>query len=213
MALLFKAGEPSGKPSSPEETRLRILTAARELYALHGSRGTTTREVAERAGVNEATLFRHFGSKQALLAEMREHACRPLEVGALIASLSGEDIAADLCTFAYGAIARMREMRALMCVSLAEEARGDDTPEWRQPAAILDAMTTYFGARVAEGRLRGDPRLHARFFLGMLFSYVIARKLWEASYTDPNAVPGIVDIFLHGIATAQAEAGAMTASV
>ncbi|MEO7039366.1 MAG: helix-turn-helix domain-containing protein, partial [Candidatus Elarobacter sp.] len=46
-----------------EDTRTRILAAARELFERNGTRGTTTREVAERAGVNEATLFRHFGSK------------------------------------------------------------------------------------------------------------------------------------------------------
>jgi AcrR family transcriptional regulator len=51
--------------ASPEDTRSRILAAAREIFALKGTRGTTTREVADRAGVNEATLFRHFGTKQA----------------------------------------------------------------------------------------------------------------------------------------------------
>ncbi len=58
-----------------EETRGKILAAARELFERNGTRGTTTREVAERAGVNEATLFRHFGSKRALLDAMREQAC------------------------------------------------------------------------------------------------------------------------------------------
>ncbi|HMD02881.1 MAG TPA: helix-turn-helix domain-containing protein, partial [Candidatus Baltobacteraceae bacterium] len=50
-------------PAPADGTRLRILAATRDLYARNGSRGTTTREVAERAGVNEATLFRHFGTK------------------------------------------------------------------------------------------------------------------------------------------------------
>ena len=59
--------------SGVDQTRLRILGAARELYAEKGSRGTTTREVADRAGVNEATLFRHFGTKGQLLSAMLEH--------------------------------------------------------------------------------------------------------------------------------------------
>ena len=53
-----------------EDTRLRILAATRTLYASKGSRGTTTREVAILAGVNEATLFRHFGTKTLLLTAM-----------------------------------------------------------------------------------------------------------------------------------------------
>ena len=58
-----------------EETRARILAATREIFERNGTRGTTTREVAERAGVNEATLFRHFGSKAALIGAMREDSC------------------------------------------------------------------------------------------------------------------------------------------
>ena len=74
----------------------RILAAARELFERNGTRGTTTREVAERAGVNEATLFRHFGSKAALLDAMREDACGLEQFRASVTALPGADIAADL---------------------------------------------------------------------------------------------------------------------
>lgn len=55
--------------------RQKILNAATELYAETGFRGTTTRQIAQRAGVNEVTLFRHFGSKTALLHEAIRCAC------------------------------------------------------------------------------------------------------------------------------------------
>jgi len=55
--------------------RERILRAATELYAETGFRGTTTRQIAQRAGVNEVTVFRHFGSKTALLHEAIRCAC------------------------------------------------------------------------------------------------------------------------------------------
>jgi AcrR family transcriptional regulator len=44
-----------------------LQQVAVEIFADSGWRGTTTRRVAEAAGVNEVTLFRHFGSKEALL--------------------------------------------------------------------------------------------------------------------------------------------------
>src|ERR1700679_741224 len=50
-------------------TRDHILDAAARLYGEHGFRGTTTRRIAQEAGVNEVTLFRLFGSKTALLLE------------------------------------------------------------------------------------------------------------------------------------------------
>jgi len=49
--------------------RDRILHAAAQLYAETGFRGATTRRIAQLAGVNEITLFRHFGSKTRLLHE------------------------------------------------------------------------------------------------------------------------------------------------
>ncbi len=49
------------------ERRDRLVEAARQLFAERGYAATTTRAVAERAGVNEVTLFRRFGNKAGLL--------------------------------------------------------------------------------------------------------------------------------------------------
>lgn len=65
------------------DTRKRILTAALDAYTRHGFRGATTRRVAAIAGVNEVTIFRIFGSKQALLAEALGSPTGPDPVAAL----------------------------------------------------------------------------------------------------------------------------------
>ena len=185
-----------------EETRAKILAAARELFECNGTRGTTTREVAERAGVNEATLFRHFGSKRALLAAMREQACDVEALQAALAALSGGDIRADLRTLAYHSVEHIAGKRAMLCVSLAEDAAGtNDLPEWRGPSEIVAGLTAYFARCVEAGTLRGDPRFLARYFLGMLFSYVIARKLWDSHTPDRGAIDALVDVFLNGVKT------------
>lgn len=49
-------------------TRARLIRAALDLFTTQGFRGTTTPEIAQRAGVAEATIYRHFPSKDALLA-------------------------------------------------------------------------------------------------------------------------------------------------
>ena len=55
--------------SPPMTVRDELLGAAARVYAEAGYRGATTRRIALAAGVNEITLFRHFGSKDALLRE------------------------------------------------------------------------------------------------------------------------------------------------
>lgn len=47
-------------------TRQRLTQAALELFLSQGISHTTTRQIADRAGVNEATLFRNFGNKYGL---------------------------------------------------------------------------------------------------------------------------------------------------
>jgi AcrR family transcriptional regulator len=55
------------------ENRTRILEAARRVYSQFGWRGATTRRIAEAAGVNEVTIFRQFGTKDALLDAVMMH--------------------------------------------------------------------------------------------------------------------------------------------
>jgi AcrR family transcriptional regulator len=55
---------------SGEATRRALLAAAADLFTEHGYDRTSVRAIAERAGVNQALLFRHFGSKDALYARV-----------------------------------------------------------------------------------------------------------------------------------------------
>jgi len=86
-----------GRSASPEETRERILVATREVIGRKGKRGATTREIADVAGVNEATLFRHFGTKESLLVACAQHFCGHLELADVAATRSG-DLAPDIST-------------------------------------------------------------------------------------------------------------------
>src|SRR3954466_8351143 len=56
------------RPVMSASTRERLLAAAARVYARVGLNGATTRGIAAEAGVNEVTLFRHFKSKDRLLA-------------------------------------------------------------------------------------------------------------------------------------------------
>jgi len=60
---------------SSEERRAAIIKAVRRAFAEKGFHGTTTRELAEAAGVSEALLFKHFPSKEALFSAMLLSCC------------------------------------------------------------------------------------------------------------------------------------------
>jgi AcrR family transcriptional regulator len=60
----------AGKLSS-DERREAIIRAVRRVFAERGFHGTTTRALAEAAGVSEALLFKHFPNKEALYSAMQ----------------------------------------------------------------------------------------------------------------------------------------------
>ncbi|PYX83549.1 MAG: TetR family transcriptional regulator, partial [Acidobacteria bacterium] len=54
----------------------QILEVAASLFARRGFQGTTTRQIADAAAVNEAIVFRHFRSKEALYWGVLDSMCR-----------------------------------------------------------------------------------------------------------------------------------------
>lgn len=65
---------PPGRLSA-EERKASIIQAVRHLFANKGFKGTTTRELAEAAGVSEALLYRYFPTKEALFEAIQKSFC------------------------------------------------------------------------------------------------------------------------------------------
>lgn len=196
-----------GPKATPEETRTRILDATREIYAQKGFRGTTTREVAERAGVNEATLFRHFGNKVGLVEAMLQCAC---EGGGALEHLDGAtgDVRRDLKVLGVAALQALERKRDLILITLAEEPRdptGFDLM-WRNPSVLKEHLTRYFEEAAARGVVRGEPALLARFFMGMLFAHVLGRRVF-GSLDYETVADQYVEIFLNGIMNKENDRG------
>lgn len=83
MSKTTGVGRPraSGAAASKREARLAVLDAAGELFTGAGYAATTTRAIAERAGLRQASLYYHFPSKEDILAALLEETVRPsLEV-------------------------------------------------------------------------------------------------------------------------------------
>lgn len=69
----MSVGESAGK-----STAERILDAAESLFAAHGVRGTSLKEITELAEVNIAAVNYHFRSKDALVRAVYERSFQPL---------------------------------------------------------------------------------------------------------------------------------------
>ncbi len=170
-----------GKHGASLDTRARILAATRALYASKGSRGTTTRQVADRAEVNEATVFRHFGTKQQLLAAMLDHYNNETSTSEAIEAVRRcATVEEQLLMLGQHAVEAMRRKEDLIKVAMAEEIGNPEgtTCVWRVPNAARQRVSAFFAEKVAAGELRGDPEMLGRTFMSLFFSYVMGRSLW-----------------------------------
>ena len=184
------------------DTRDQILTAAIDVYGQHGFRGATTRRIADAAGVNEVTVFRHFGSKEALLAEAIRHAASQSARIALPAEPA--DPLADLTTWAQSQLEHLRGRSSIIRTCMSELG---ERPELTGCAAIgprsaLSELTAYLRALRAKGRVRSDAPLEAAaaMLLGVLFSDAMSREMLPEMFPPENqAARSYVSLLLHAL--------------
>jgi AcrR family transcriptional regulator len=97
---------------SSEERRAAIIQAVRRVFADKGFHGTTTRELAEAAGVSEALLFKHFPTKEALYSAMMFSCCQKKDPEMAERLMALEPSASTLVLMLHRLVSHMLEPRA-----------------------------------------------------------------------------------------------------
>ena len=137
------------------DIREKLLDATAQVFAKLGYLGCTTRRVAQEAGVNEVTLFRHFGSKDTLIREALAHVERTT-----VTALPGEpkDPAAELHAWAHEVYGNLSAQRVLIAGSSARRWNAPRSPPWCARArtgstASSGAISRSCGTAVSPGRI------------------------------------------------------------
>jgi AcrR family transcriptional regulator len=172
--------------SERADARSRLLEAAARVYARHGSTGATTRQIAESAEVNEVTIFRLFGSKDALLEEaIRTDATR--EAPAALPDEPAEPLR-ELSDWCRAEIARLRRSRDLMRMCFAESgehpAHVRCAVQGTEEAGV--GLRRYVDRLAARGLVR--PAADRQAAMSMLLSALLADALGRDEM--PGLYPG-----------------------
>ena len=202
-----------------EERRDQILRVAVSLFSNRGFRGTTTKEIAQAAGVSEAMVFRHFATKEELYAAILDHkAC------AGSGSFEPEVMAAE-------AIKRKDDRGVFESLALGALNHHDVDPEFQRlllysalekhklaqmffdnfVRKVYEFLGTYIRERQREGALlEMDPAIVVRCFIGMVMHHSLNNNLWDPkrrllNISNEAAARHFTDILLNGIATVPAK--------
>jgi len=204
---------PGGGRMAGEDRRKQILLVAMRLFSQHGFRGTTTKEIAQAAGVSEAMVFRHFANKEELYSAIIDHkACAdnfqpPCDI--VPDAVARKD---DRAVFTGLALAMMRhhehdtEFLRLLTHSALE---GHELAHmfWdRNVRGMYDFLGSYISDRQREGAMRNvDPAIVVRGFLGMVIHHSLNNLLWDTrrlllDIPNERAAAEFTEILLRGIA-------------
>ena len=183
--------------------RDQLLEAAARLYAETGYRGATTRRIALQAGVNEITLFRHFGSKDALMREAIARAGSS-EAHQILPDVP-RDPSRELREWAKAHIAELRQRRSLIrtCMGEIEEHPGIFTAPNSPPAIAAKALTQYLRRLREAGMAKAsfDETSASAMLIGALFADAMGRDIMPDLYGNDadHALEQYVQLFLRAL--------------
>lgn len=189
-----------------DEKRQAILAVARTVFEEVGFARASMAAIATRLGGSKATLYGYFSTKDELFAAAMTgaHADRGDEMIAVLDDRDG-DVAEVLTRFGrtYLAFVTSHEIQALGRTCVAESQFSDVGREVyvRGPQRGLDALSDYFRAQTAGGRLAvADPDLAAHQFKALIEAGTVEPQLYGvAPRTDHEAiVTSAVALFLAG---------------
>jgi AcrR family transcriptional regulator len=168
--------------------RHEILAAAAQVFAKHGFRGSTTRRIAEAAGVNEITIFRQFGSKEVLLRE----AMQDMTQSAGLAELPEipSDPERELTNWSDSFIQHLRLRSSIIRKTMSEI---EERPEMCECASFVPRKASsdlcrYLLALRRQGRTseKFDPKTAAAMLMGAIFADAMGRDMMPEVYPDPR---------------------------
>ena len=202
--------KPGGARRAPDEVRRLLLESARSLFAAKGYAGASTRDIAVKAGVSEALLFRHFGTKaklfeRAILDPINDFIHEYVEQWR---ARTAADHTPEGISFAYvdGFYRLLSENRELVLALVTAQAY-ESIKELNEASPLSRLMDELEQVAQREADLRGfefDVHIATRLVAGMVMSMALLDEwLFPTGKRRPSRqriVNEMVAFMIHGLA-------------
>lgn len=207
---MAKTAKTSGvkKRMTGECRRAQIVSVATELFAKKGFKGTTTREIASKARISEAVIFKHFARKEDLYKAIIDSKCsdskgQPLLFSA-VKDKKGREIFRALALYLFEFHQKDYSFMRLLTFSALEKHNLSELFIKTKGLEVFEFLTNRIKELMKEGVLRKvDPEMAARAFIGMVLYHSISQELYgfKKYYEWPSGyvADSFVDIFFEGI--------------
>ena len=197
----------SQAPRVDDDSRARIIAAARSSFASVGFEGASTRQIAAEAGVAQSLLLYHFGSKDALWRAVMDDLFAGLSahLAQAQADLHGASITVQLLALVAGFVQLCAENADVHRIMTLEGRRETDRLKWlvdRHLRVTADQMCALIRRGQDAGLVRaGDPMLlyySVIAIAGTAFSLAPEIRLVSRNdqAVDPAAITALIQSML-----------------
>jgi len=201
-----KLSPKSPTPRIPAAARkASIIRSAAAIFGDKGFNGTKTREIAARAGVSEALIFKHFPSKEDLYAAILTEKSPLPGLLQRIKTLAEQRKDAEVFTMIAETIvggAPDPNLMRLILFSALESHELSDMFFQNHIRHFYDVLASYIEQRIKDGAFQPVPPLvAARAFMGMLIYHRLLTVLFRAPLTQEpkDIVHTFVTVFMDGL--------------
>jgi len=202
MSIEPVTNSPISKASA--KTRHRLLEAARAEFSEKGLECATTRSIAERAGCNEVTLFRHFDSKQKLLSSVVQETSEEFR---LICNCSGTmsgDLMEDLLHYGKAYNSSTERCQGMIRTLIGEGSRRPNLCK-ELIGDVLEpfhrSLSLYLQTQITAGKVRADldTAVFAEIFTSALMGSMLRRSSGLSVLDQETGYQEVVRLIVRGI--------------
>ena len=178
------------RPGTGGGSRAEILAAARALFAARGFRGTTTRQIAERARVDVALIHHFFGTKSELFAAAIEFPRVAAEIAATLAAPGGD--LADRIARLYLERLFVDQIETFSAMLRTVVGDPDDVPALRETMyAVFQRIASQLGDRLGD---RAPSPLALQLVAAQMMGILVMRHLVRI---EPIASASVDEVVQH----------------
>lgn len=186
--------------------RQRLIDAARLEFSENGIECATTRGIAERAKCHEVTLFRHFESRQKLLAAVVQETINEFRKLCIYPEEMTGDLRDDLKCFARVYNATLEHCEG-MARALIGEGKRHPTLAKELIGDVLEPLhrhiADYLQNQKDQGRVKDtlNPVATAELFTATLMSGMLRRTSGLSAFGSDEWIVNTAELFASGIKT------------
>jgi AcrR family transcriptional regulator len=176
------------------EAEARILASAAGMFAISGYNGVSTRDIANGAGVNEVTIYRHYPRKRDLYVAVLDAELQQVKLrGDLLARIAEAQDArtavARTFELIWATLANRQDLLRLMQYCSLEMGEDIDPLLRRHLGELVEVIARYLEPWVSKGELRAaSAKTLVLSLVAIILSHHTLHRLFAGDGSSPEAL-------------------------